>query len=189
MLWVYYGAIALTIVMVGLMAVGAIGHGLDMDHDHDHDADAGEAPLLSLLGIGKAPLSVLAISYSLSFGVAGILFYMVSHSWLGSWEPWSLGFATGFSLVSTAIFARVVHAFVPSVETYAKKPADLLGRVGVVITRVTVGSGSIDVRDAQGTLHRLSAVTESGEVSAGNKVAVLRFDDERRLYFIEQIPD
>jgi len=191
MLWVFYGAVGIAILMVGLMALGTIGHDVDMDHDHDHDVDdeVEGFSILSLLGIGKAPLSILAISYTLTFGIAGIVFQMVSHSWLAGWEMWALGFAIVFSLVSTSIFARIVHMLIPSTESYAKKPTDLLGRVGVVVTRVTATDGSVDARDAGGTLHRLRAVVESGEIVAGEKIAVLRFDDERRVYFVEQLPD
>lgn len=190
MLWVFYGAVGIAILMVALMALGTIGHA-DMDHDHDHDIDddAEGFSILSLLGIGRAPLSVLAISYTLTFGVAGIVFQMVSHSWLPGWEMWALGFAIAFSLVSTSIFARVVHVFIPSVESYAKKPTDLLGRIGVVVTRVTTTDGSADARDAGGTMHRLRVVVESGEILAGEKIAVLRFDEERRVYFVEQLPE
>lgn len=191
MLYVYYGAIGIAILMVALLAMGAFHHDMDMDHDHDHDAEAetegGFSPL-SLLGIGKAPLSILAISYSLSFGVAGILFVLVSHSWLAGYEMWSLGFAGAFSVVFSSIFARVLHYFVPSVETYAKKPSDLTGRTGVAMTTVAKDRGSVDVRDAGGTLHRLPAVTESGEIPSGTSVLVVLFDEERSLYVVEQLP-
>lgn len=188
MLWIYYGAVAIAIVMVALMALGAVGHGLDMDHDHDHDADVDDLSVLSLLGVGKAPLSVLAISYSLSFGVAGILFVLVSHSWMPAYEMWSLGFSAVFSVVFSSIFARVLHYFVPSVESYAKKPSDLTGRTGVAMTSVAADRGAVDVRDAGGTLHRLPAVTESGEIASGEKILVVLFDEERKRYVVEQLP-
>ena len=33
MLWVFYGAVGIAILMVALMALGTIGHDADMDHD------------------------------------------------------------------------------------------------------------------------------------------------------------
>lgn len=194
MLYVYYGAVGIAILMVALLAMGAFHHDMDMDHDadadHDHDAE-GESEgfsLLSLLGVGRAPLSILAVSYSLTFGVAGILFVLVSHSWLVGYEMWSLGFAATFAVVSSSIFARVLHYFVPSVESYTKKPSDLTGRTGVAMTTVKKDSGSVDVRDVGGTVHRLPAVTESGEIAAGESILVVLFDEERRLYVVEQLP-
>jgi membrane protein implicated in regulation of membrane protease activity len=187
MLWIYYGAVGVAVLLAGLSAIGAYGHGLDMDHDHDADADA-EAPLLALLGIGRAPLSIMTISWLLTFGAAGILFMMLAESWLLGHEWYSLAFASGFSLAFTAIFARVLGRFVPSVESYSKHERDLAGSTGVVVTRVHPDGGSVDI-SSTGSMHRISAVTVSGEIAAGEKVLVISFDDEHKRFVVEQLPN
>jgi len=187
--YIYYVAIVLAIVLVGLSGIGALG--LDLDHDGhpDMEGDHDNGGILSLLGIGKAPLSILLMSYLLSFGAAGILFCAVG-SYLPNYEFYSLVFSSGFSVVSTAVFARIVARFIPSVETYAKGKEDLLSREGVVITRVSpMVGGSVDVRDAGGSLHRIPAITISGAIMANEKVLVVLYDDEKSTYEVERLPN
>jgi membrane protein implicated in regulation of membrane protease activity len=189
-LWVvylYYTAIALAVVLVGLTAMGALGVDLDMDGhpDVDHDHHGG---MLSLLGVGKAPVAILVMSYLLSFGAAGVLFVMVGEHFIDSIEFYSLVFAIVFSVISTSMFARIVGRFIPTVETYTKKSSDLVGREATVITRITPTSGSADVRDASGSLHRIPAKTEAGEIARGEKVLVVNFDEEKSTFVVEQLP-
>jgi membrane protein implicated in regulation of membrane protease activity len=192
-LWVvylYYTAIVLAVILVGLTAMGALGVDLDMDGHpdvgHDHHGDHGG--LLSLLGVGKAPIAILVMSYLLCFGAAGVLFVMVGEHLIDNVEFYSLVFAIVFSVVSTSVFARIVGRFIPTVETYTKKSSDLVGREATVITRITPTSGSADVRDASGSLHRIPAKTESGEITRGEKVLVVNFDEEKSTFVVEQLP-
>lgn len=184
--YLYYTAIVLAILLVGLTAAGALGLDMDMDGHPDVDGDSDHS-LLSLLGVGKAPLAVLVLSYLLSFGMAGVLFVMLTEKWLVDFESFSLMFSCVFSLVSTAVFARILGRLVPSIETYAKHRKELVGCEGVVVTRVTPTSGSVDVKDSSGSLHRLSAVTISGEFVKGERILVVSYD-EKSTFVVEQYP-
>jgi membrane protein implicated in regulation of membrane protease activity len=186
-IYLYYAAIVLSVILVGLSAMGALGIDMDMDGHPDLESDA-HPSILSLLGVGKAPLAILVLSYLLSFGVAGVLFVMLTENWLDGFEGYSLGFSALFSVVSTAALAGVLGRMVPTVESYAKKYDQLVGREGVVITRITPTSGSADVRDSGGSLHRIPAVTISGEISRGEKILVVSYDYDDSTFVVEQLP-
>jgi hypothetical protein len=188
-LYLYYTAIGAAILLVGLTALGSFG--LDLDHDGhpDFDDDHEDAGgLLSLLGVGKAPMSILMMSYFLIFGLAGVIFCLAG-SQLDGYELYSLIFAGSCSLVLTSLGASTLGRLIPTVETYSSTNKDLIGSSGVAFTTVSQNSGSANITDLRGSLHRIPAVTVSGTIDSGSKILVVNYNDENSTFVVEQLPD
>lgn len=188
-LYLYYAAIGAAVLLVGLTALGSFG--LDLDHDGhpDFDDDHEDAGgLLSLLGVGKAPMSILMMSYFLTFGLAGVIFCLAS-SHISGYEMYSVIFSVVCSVTLTSVGARTLGHLIPTVETYSSSNQDLIGRSGIAFTTVSSRMGSADVTDLRGSLHRIPVVTISGKIESGSKILVVNYNDENSTFVVEQLPD
>jgi hypothetical protein len=77
----------------------------------------------------------------------------------------------------------------PTMETYAIKQSDLEGNVGVAVYGLTAGDmGMVDVHDAGGTLHRVAAMLDDGNVPKGEDVILVRYRPERDFYDVSKSP-
>lgn len=197
--WVFYGSMGASVLMVAANFLGIfdmemdhdVDHDVDVDHDidADHDHDGGvNLNLLSLLGIGKVPLSILLMTWLMVFGMAGTTVNMASGSWLPGHGVISLFIAFAAALVVGGVVARFVGKHIPSTETYTVSKEDLIACNGVASTTVTTSSGSADIQDDGGSRHRVSAVTVSGEIQRGTKVHVISYGGDNS-YVVEQLPE
>jgi hypothetical protein len=168
-----------------------VDHDIDADHDVDGEHEHHGMPslnLLSLLGIGRVPLSVLLMTWLMSFGMAGTTVNMASGPWLPGHGVISLFIAFAAAIVVGGVVARFVGKHIPSTETYTVSKADLIACDGVAATTITPSSGGADIQDDGGSRHRVSAVTVSGEIQRGTKVHVISYGGDNS-YVVEQLPE
>ena len=185
------------------------GHEVDLGHDvhagiehevhdghfeHEHEASF-LLRTLSVLGFGKVPVSILVTCLMVIFGVTGLICNtMLSSVLAASWGPvvyfWpSLVIAIVASLTLTGMTARGLNRIMPTSETYAIKQTDLVGNVGVAVYGLRAQDmGMADVHDAGGTVHRVAARLDTGEVARGEEVIVVRYNKERDYYDVSQSP-
>lgn len=188
--------------LLALVSVAGVGDGGGDGHDAGGDAgDAGDADaadhdhhgvgddLLSLLGVGKVPLSVLLSSAAILFGASGL----IANLWLvrSLPDPWvfawiSLAIAAVTATTGTALVARVVARLLRGNEGYQVTKSDLLGRIGTLVLAADASSGFLQVRDDEGNLHQVRCRVESGSLPKGTEVLLV--DVESDLFLVEKNP-
>lgn len=210
------------VLLLATGAVSA-GHDTDMDVDHnvdvdvhadadlDHDTDLGAehdtgvhhdtdhtagvlTKLLSLVGVGKTPLSIVFTSFCFVWGFTGyvanlvlepILRFPQIYFWL------SFASAVIISLFCTSFIARIVGRIMPSTESYGISQESLVGSSGTAVLGISDQFGRVQVRDENGDLHEISCFTESGNevIPKGTEVMVIRRDNTRDMYVVCPIED
>lgn len=177
--------------------------GFDADSDSDSDADGDNVPdhaieahsdgnlferALSLLGVGRVPLSIVITVASLTFGVTGILLntlllpiwkiptLIASVSTLGSFIA---------MFVITGGLARWLSKILPSVETYGVSNTGLEGRVGILVLGANTEFGVVHVLDEYHQLHRVQCKTFKGTLSEGTEVIIIKYEEAEKIYYVE----
>ena len=201
---VFYVSILLGLVMLIGSALGIGGHdvGHQVSHDVGHAAhgvghghqghtETKHVPLISQLlgfiGVGKVPITFLAMMIALIFGVTGLIMNRVmeghppqTHGWI------PLGVAMVTALFVTGILAKFASSLVPSVETYNVTTEDIVGTVGVLTVSTDTKFGILQVRDAEGNLRQVSCKTSRGELPKGSEVLILDYDADKNLFLVEK---
>lgn len=191
-----------------LMALGAApsdGHDADFDLHHDVDVDGdghveaggghGDGDpvhsVLSLIGIGRIPLSLVLMSFAFLWGFFG---------WAGN-----IAFSTLFpapalfiwpslllALVAATVLTRTLAAglgrLMPATESYGAGAQELVGRMADVRYPLTESSGTVQLYDRFGSLHEVAARVLPGEtaIPAGAKVVLWRYSEPAGAYFAVQ---
>ena len=117
--------------------------------------------VLSWLGLGRVPLSLMAMSLLLFWGIVG---FAVNTAMRPRLEAWGLAALLPFvsvpaallgSALLTALFARVVGRWFPLAETYAQRKQELLGLEGEALYPIDQKFGMAFVRDSRGEVFQL----------------------------------
>ncbi len=219
----------LALGFVLLMATGAVSaefgdHDIDLDLDHDIDLDAdvdidadvdadadhefslndgghllGNA--LSLLGIGKAPLSLIGSSFCFIWGFTG---WAANQFFQSLWPaPGVFAFASiGVALFSAILLTRFIVLgivrFMPLDQTFAVADSQLIGRRATVRYSVTGQSGTAQVYDQYGTLHEVPCRLKSDDsentqqeiasLPPGTPVVLLEFSRTQKVFRVRVDP-
>ena len=179
-------AVALGLMLV-LFVIQLLGF-LDIDFDFDTDADAeiSAGPvegLLTLLGLGRIPLTVWLVIFLLFFAGIGVSLQEFAASLTGSpLDAWLAGLIAGVAAVPvTGVLARPVGRILPQDETSAVSTDTLLGR-RARITEGVARSGSparAKVRDVHGQSHFVMVEPHetASEFHAGDEIVLVRRED------------
>ena len=178
-----------------VLALGALpveGHDFGVEHDGFEHGDGDPFHgALSLIGVGRVPLSLVLMSFAFLWGFFGWLgnrlFSMVLPSpSLFVWPSLVVAFL-GAALL-TGVLARGMGRMMPATESYGATARDLVGGMGDVRYAVTEQTGSVQVHDRYGTLHEVPARVLPGEpaIPAGTRVVLWRFDDAAGAYLALQ---
>ena len=137
--------------------------------------------ILSLLGIGRVPISIIMVSLFTLWGGSGLIMMGV----LG-WTPiQAYQGAALAALLGTGMLSEAISNWIPREESYHSRPADLVGQTAEVLHTVSAGSGTVRMHDPAGNLQDLQARTASGEIPAGTQVTIVRYDEGATAYFVE----
>jgi len=179
-------AIALGLMLV-LFVIQLLGF-LDIDFDLDTDADAeiSVGPvegLLTLLGLGRIPLTVWLVIFLLFFAGIGVSLQEFAASLTGSpLDAWLAGLIAGAAAVPvTGVLARPIGHMLPQDETSAVSTDTLLGR-RARITEGVARNGSparAKVRDVHGQSHFVMVEPHetASEFHAGDEIVLVRRED------------
>lgn len=178
----------------GVVAVigGALGHGdhdADVDHDidvdghlhgdldHDGDIDFGDT-VLGFLGLGKAPITMLLVSFAWSFGSCGFITQWIAKSAGGMLAP-------GLAALAAIVPALVLHSFVAKGIGYFTARDDstavhsdsFVGKTAVVVIgQTTKGKPTqAKLRDQHGQTHYVLVEPhrEEDTLNAGEEVVIV----------------
>ena len=165
-----------------------IDHDVDLDHDVDSDVGAGDAfKALSILGVGKVPLSIILIAMLLLWGALGWLTNNVLEDLLQTSSAYAaISMAVAFigSLLLTSLLSKALVRLVPTSETYASSFYDLIGHVGTALHDVDANFGRVRVLNAHNTLIDVTCVvdTEESSIPEGSKVLLYDYDPKERRF-------
>lgn len=166
-----------------------VGAGNAMPHDFDHDIDMDHDIsminlMLSALGIGKVPLSILGFCWLMIFGFVGISLNAV---WKGVFDSInvlvvvSAGIALFTSLTLTGFLAKFIAKFMPKSESYGETLSDFINREAEVRYTVTSSAGTITLHDKYGnlqTLHARRDVSCESDIPPDTKVMILSYSSQ-----------
>lgn len=204
-----------------LMATGAVsaefgGHDLDLDHhieidhdvhvEHDFGAHDGEGDghflgqALSLLGIGRAPLSIIVSSFCFIWGFTG---WAANQFFQSLWPApsvfvWaSIGAAFFTAILLTRFIVFGIVKLMPLDENFAVSDSQLVGRRATVRFSVTNQSGTAQVYDQYGTLHEVPCRLKSDDGASeanlaslppGTPVVLLEWNREQKFFRVRTDP-
>lgn len=179
----FAGALGLMLVLFVIQLLGVLDIDLDLDSDGDGAISAGPVDgLLTLLGLGRIPLTIWLVVFLLSFSVIGVSIQELAISFTDSpLYPWLAAlFAGGAALPVTGALARPLGRVLPQDETTAVAVDLLVGRRGQ-ITEGVARSGSparARVRDMHGQAHYVMVEPheEASELHAGDEILLVRRD-------------
>ena len=187
--------------------------GIDADVDADADADqhfdlhdaAGEGSFLgnalSLLGVGRAPLSLIGSCFMFIWGFAG----WASNQFFQSLWPapalfvWaSIGVALFSAIFLTRFIVLGMARLMPLDESFAVADSQLVGRRATVRFSVTNQSGTAQVYDQYGTLHEVPCRLKSDDgenneqdmasLPPGTPVVLLEWNRAQKVFRVRVDP-
>jgi membrane protein implicated in regulation of membrane protease activity len=165
-------------------------------HDADGDADAHDtahAPAhvvaLAWLGVGRVPLSLIAMVLLLTWGAAGF----VANAMLRPHADWeaariSIPVALIASLLMTRIMVLLIARFVPLNQNLALRRSDLVGEVGQAIYGIDEKFGLVAVRDERGDLKQLPCRVAAGvePIPRGARVKLVAYRATEKVFFVSR---
>lgn len=177
-------ALGLMLVLLVIQLLGFLDIDLDLDTDADADISAGPVEgLLTLLGLGRIPLTVWLVIFLLFFAGIGVSVQELAADLTGSpLDAWLAALIAGAAAVPvTGILARPVGRILPQDETTAVSTETLLGR-RARITEGVARSGSparARVRDVHGHSHFVMVEPHetASEFHAGDEIILVRRED------------
>src|SRR5438132_11580888 len=174
---------------------------LDTDVDADahvegHGADeiapgSVLASAMSLLGVGRVPLSILLMVLMLIWGMIGFF------SNLLLWDKYqsetvlvlvSIPLAFVGSILGTRLLTAAMVRWLPTHETYIQRRHELLGAVGEVILPIDSNFGMAAVRDVYGDLFHIGCRVHPNQAALekGTKVKLIAYNGKQKIYYVTQ---
>ena len=178
------------LALVQVLGLGDWGVDADLDPEIGADADASLQPgmvegLLTLLGVGRVPLTIWLALFLLMFAGIGLSVQELATSLTGaplySWLAAVIAAAAAVPV--TGVLARPLGAILPKDHTTAVSTASLIGRRATITDGVarTGSPARARVRDIHGQAHYVMVEPheESSELHSGDEVLLVRREKEQ----------
>lgn len=171
------------------------GHGANLPHDFsygmDHDAEVSIiTTMLSVLGIGKVPISILGFCWLMIFGFVGLSFNAIWTNVFGSINVLvmvSAAVAFVASLTVTSFLAGFIARIMPLSNNDSESIANFINREADVRYTITPHSGTITLKDKFDNLQTLPARCDSsfdGSISPNTKVIILSYSKDKNEFIV-----
>jgi hypothetical protein len=173
----------------------------DADADADAEADAdsaasneaeqapAHAAVLAWLGVGRAPLSLIALVLVLTWGAAGFVANAVVRPHAG-WEAArvSVPVALAAGLLVTRSMVLLLARFIPLNQNLAMRRGDHVGEEGQAIHGIDERFGLVAVRDGHGDLKQLPCRVAAGvePIPRGARVRLVAYRADERVFFVRR---
>ncbi len=177
---------------------GEVAH--EAHAEHAHEAGHGNhhesvfTQILEAFGIGRGvPISVMLPFCMMLWGVLGLASNQALHPLL-RFPAIYVWVSAVLSLFGTSLIARGMSGVVARYLQMGQVPnmsrERLIGATGVAVFTVDDRSGVADVRDAVGTVHRITCHVSEGNppLPAGTPVVVTDYEVETGRYLVEENP-
>ncbi len=179
----FAAALVLMLALLVIQLFGFLDFDLDLDTEADGDAAVAAGPvggLLTLLGLGRVPLTVWLVVFLMLFAGIGIGIQHLADDLTGApLERWLAAvLAAGGALPATGLIARPLGRFLPRDETSAVDTATLVGRRAMVTDGVarTGSPARARVKDIHGQDHFVMVEPHEplAELHAGDAILLVR---------------
>ena len=179
--------------------------GYDGGHTEAHSLEGHESPsnsgsseshsvhpivtLLGFFGVGKAPLTVIILSWLILWGVSG---YACNILFGYSLITISLIVAGIAAVLGTSFLSRIIAKIMPSTETYVQTGLQFWGTEGTVINTLRQTSGTVRIYDRYGNVQdlRCQLLPQQGEsIPPGTKVTIDDYDETTGIYTVQVVAD
>lgn len=173
-------------------------HDASHEGEHDHDAEHDSHffhNILSILGIGHCPLSVIIMTFFFTFTLLGVISLLITKSVFSSemiygLTSYGLSFVGTFFLTGT--IARFLGKIMPTSETAIKRNKDLIGKIGEALYSFdeTKNTGFIQIYDDNGSLIEKGATNSDPHklISKGDKVLIVDWDPVNEKFSVCKAP-
>lgn len=179
-----------------------VGVDHDMNHDFDHDADVDMGAghhgtmenLLSFLGVGRCPLSIILMTFGIIWGFIGLCCNGVFSSLIfipaGLYFWPSLFVATFLGLIATRFVSLRVAKWLPRQGSSVVSLNRLVGRTGETSVMVDARSGRARVLDEHGTLHNIYCMTgrDDEPIPENKQIIVLQYIPTENVFVVQEKP-
>jgi len=184
---IFYISLLIGILLIFVSTMGVGDADADVDHDIGVNTDTDLfIRVLSVLGVGKCPLSIIMFSFFLIFGGAGIMLNVIIPPAIALVSVAGAGFA---ALTLIKIVATTVAKLMPNTESYNVDKESLKGSYAEVTMKVSSDFGICHVKDKYGSLHKINARSyqKDGEEEKTFPVGmeVLIIDRKDDVYYVE----
>ena len=178
------------LALVQVLGLGDWGVDADLDPEIGADADASLQPgmvegLLTLLGVGRVPLTIWLALFLLMFAGIGLSVQELATSLTGApLYSWLAAVIAGAAAVPvTGVLARPLGAVLPKDHTTAVSTASLIGRRATITDGVarTGSPARARVRDIHGQAHYVMVEPheETSALHAGDEVLLVRREKDQ----------
>lgn len=179
-------------------AAGHVGHVGDVHHHAEtHGTSANDAKpaglgafsLVSLIGVGKVPLSIVLMILLIVWGISGFATNQLLHKTMADGDRiglMSVPIAAAITLMMTAALTRVLGRVMPRDEANVKRLPQLVGQEGTAILPIDDRFGLAKVRDGSGVSIQVPCRVAPGQdiISANRAVVLMRFDRSERVFYV-----
>ena len=171
-------------------ADGGEDGGDDTDTDED-TRSASSGGILGLMGVGRAPLSIVLETFCMAWGFCGYwanqLLVRVPEPTFGEMLP-ALGVALAGGVIGARWASELLARMLPKEESRVVSREALFGLTGRVLFPVTEKGGRIRVYDAHGGIHEESCRVGPGgaSIARGRRALVMDRDAHGRL-IVEEV--
>lgn len=194
----FVGAL-LYVLLMALSGVGAdhdIDHDVEVDHDvehggieHDHELEPSMLMrALSVLGVGRVPISIIVTSLCFTWGTSGWIMNMILHNVFpaGIYVWISLVVAFFSSIIFTRLIAIGMSKIMPSTTSFGVKHRDLVGRIAESDTEISDTFGQASLRDDSGVLMRVSCRVKKGAdpIPRNTQVVLMYYDKANETFLV-----
>lgn len=198
-------------------SLDSLGHETDADltheHDfeHDHDVDQGDGghevqdhssdvssgmfkSALSFLGIGRCPMSIVLMTFGISWGFIGLVSNQIfTKLYLPS--PIYFWFSVVAATILGSLFTRTISfrvaKWLPKNETTAVGLDSLVGNRGFASVPIDTSYGRARVQDKYGDYHNIDCRISrefSEEIQAGEEIIVLQYLFSDKTFIVGRKP-
>ena len=182
-----------------------LGADADAHLDTDVDADAHVeghgadqiapgsvlAGAMSLLGVGRVPLSIILMVLMLIWGTIGFFSNVLL------WDKYhnetllllvSIPLAFIGSFLGTRLVTAAMARWLPTNETYVQRRHELLGAVGEAILPIDANFGMAAVRDDYHDLFHIACRVHGNTppLDKGTKVKLVAYNGKQKIYYVTQ---
>jgi membrane protein implicated in regulation of membrane protease activity len=196
---VFYLPRAAGLLLVLGSAVAGHDHDGGADHDHDggadhdgtHGGDHGIGRALSLLGVGRVPLTVALMIALLLFGGIGIILNTILASLglaPGLYGPIAVGASLVYTVLLAGQFARLLDRLLPTTETYNVTRHGFAGCTGTLLLPADLSSGYAQVKDREGNVHNVKCRTTGAALPKGSAILIVEYDEATRSFVVDANP-
>jgi len=162
-------------------------------HGHEGSVAPGSvlAGFLSLLGVGRVPLSLILMVLLLSWGMVGVIANMVlSEKYQDEKIIAAISIPVAFvgSLLCCRLLTAAMVRWFPTHESYIQRRHELLGSVGEVILPVDANFGMAAVRDEYHDLFHVACRINANQqaLEKGTKVKLVAYNGKQKVFYVAQ---